>query len=131
MVDIALCRLKKLNIPACREVGFLSRSLDLVMNCGNDFFTVVEFKRNDWQRAIKQAKTHFLGADRVYICLLPLRKITEKMKKEFIRNEIGLYFFNKSLDYPFEEKIPSSSSKFKNSIYRDWLKEAFFEKLKQ
>jgi hypothetical protein len=129
MVDNVLRKLRQKNIKVYKEIGFLSRSLDLVIHEADDTFTVIEFKRNDWKRGLKQVKTALLGAEKVYICTLPVRNISERMIKEFKNSKAGLFFYDTKLSFPLEEKIPARNSRLAHPIFKEWLRQAFEDRM--
>lgn len=64
------------NFDVAAEVPILGKSADLMMRKGRNI-TVIEFKLDKWQVAIRQAAKHKLSADYSYICL-PRRFSTRK-----------------------------------------------------
>jgi hypothetical protein len=98
------------NILACKEVPVLGRCVDIAY-----FFEVeeelitVEFKLRNWKRALRQAKDHMLAADYAYICM-PQRAISETMKFFLEEAGVGLFFYKRESDWPFEEIIKAKKS---------------------
>jgi hypothetical protein len=97
------------SVTVCREVPMLGRFIDLAYIKGRTIVTI-EFKLNNWKRAIQQARDHKLGADFAYICM-PKRTITDRMREEVMESGVGLKFYCEYGDWPFEEVISAPRSK--------------------
>jgi len=103
-----------------REVPFLSRCIDLVL-ITKEFTTVtIEFKINNWRKALEQAKNHKLGADRAYICL-PEKKLNIELVKLLEQEQVGLYFFNPEAPCIIKEYYPAPFNKRKVDIFGEML----------
>jgi len=110
-------RLKKIpGISPCFEVPLMGRSVDLAYIHKRSVVTV-EFKLRDWKRAILQAKDHLLGADYAYICL-PARAISEELRRVLREVGVGLLFYSKTGDWPFETAIEACRSRETWSVAR-------------
>ena len=90
------------------NVPILGRCADLVYLEG-PWAISVEFKLRDWRRAILQARDHRLAANYAYVCL-PRRRNINKILPELRASGVGLFFYTKEDDWPFEtvEKAPLS-----------------------
>jgi len=76
-----------------REVPFLSRCIDIVLITKESKSITIEFKINNWRKALEQAKNHKLGADKAYICL-PEKNFSKELIYLLEQEQIGLYIFN-------------------------------------
>lgn len=101
-------KLKSLNVPCVWECPLLGRSIDLLYYKDN-FICSVEFKLNNWKKALVQARDHQLGADLAYICM-PEKKISDKIKKEAQELNIGILELNESEHWPFVTILPAKKS---------------------
>lgn len=88
------------------EVPYMSRCIDMIL-VENDYKIVsIEFKIKNWRKALEQAKDHNLGADKSYVCIPKTQKeVSQKLTKELKKHGIGLFLYNCSKDYPFEEIV--------------------------
>ena len=76
------------------EVPFFDKSIDLVYLVNNKYYAI-EFKLNNWKKAIEQAKNHMIGADYIYICLPSNKKYNEnELENELKKNNCGLLLFD-------------------------------------
>lgn len=87
--------LERENVVFAVEVPFMNRSVDLVFY-KDEKIKAIEFKLHDWQKAVKQAKVHSLGADEVYVCLPhdSYAHRVEQMRPTFEENKCGLLLFD-------------------------------------
>lgn len=115
-VQIAHQKLRKLDIPSKWEAPLLGRSVDLVFY-KDDAVQSIEFKLQDWRRAIVQARDHQLGADFAYICL-PEKKITKSMFEAAKEEGIGILEFMESEVWPFSIVLPAKRSQYQWSVAR-------------
>jgi hypothetical protein len=81
------------------EVPVFCRSVDVVKyDSRTGSITAIEFKRDNWKRAIKQALSVSISFDYLEICI-PMPK-TEKTRAyivdECTENGVGLYFYDES-----------------------------------
>ena len=132
MVNKAIEFYTDLGYKVCTEVPFLHRSIDLVYE-NNGKLNSVEFKRKDWKRAYKQAKTHVYGSDKVYVCILkPSKGISQEIKECFKDSPIGLLIFDESnTNSLIEEIFPASDKHQKWNVGQQWLKDAFKKRLEE
>ena len=78
MVNKVCDYLRDKGIAAVTEVPFMQQSIDLVY-LENNQLIAMEFKIDNWKRAIEQASSHFLGTNEVYICIpKPKKGMPEK-----------------------------------------------------
>lgn len=105
---------------AYKEVPMLGRSIDLVLLKKNKIISI-EFKMNDWKRAVKQAKDYQLASDYVYICM-PRRKTSDALIKTLKTNGIGLLFPQLDSEWPFEEIVKAKVSQRKWRVAHKNLK---------
>jgi hypothetical protein len=120
LVQDAFDRLRKQgNIAVHCGVPLLGRCVDLVYIQG-DAVVTVEFKLQDWRRALVQARDHLLAADYAFICM-PQRTVSEAMRQEVLAAGIGLLFFCDDGDWPFEVVIDAPRSKETWSVARTWV----------
>lgn len=130
MVNKAVSYLKNKGYDVATEVPFLQRSIDVVYK-KEEKFVAIEFKLNNWRRALIQARTHNYGADEVYICIPEPKRgdISELLKEELNKTNIGLILFD-LCDNKVDLKIEKESST-KNSWDAGyvWLSEAFNKRL--
>lgn len=122
MVEGAIRYLRKVPTRFATEVPFMSRSIDLVYEDSSGNLVTVEFKRNDWRRALRQAQDHSLGAERVYICL-PESRITAAARREAASLGIGIFAWTES--DPFNEEVSSDQDEEPWTVSREWLRERF------
>jgi hypothetical protein len=91
------CQLfKEGNNKVFLEVPIFSSSVDMVVLEGENILAI-EFKINDWQRAINQAKKHFLAADYCYICI-PKPKTPDacsRIESTIKETGVGLFYFKR------------------------------------
>ena len=108
-------------IRVAKEVPSLGRCVDLVY-LERGIVVAVEFKMNDWRRALRQARDHRLAADYVYVCM-PAREIPQAMWMALAQEGIGLLFYSNEGDWPFSMalKAPQSSETWK--VARAWLRD--------
>lgn len=79
------------------EVPVFSRSIDVVKyNMKTGLITAIEFKIDNWKRAIKQALSVGISFDYLEICIPKpkLFKTQENIMRECQQQGIGLYFFD-------------------------------------
>lgn len=74
------------------EVGFYNRCIDMVLLSAAKV-TTVEFKINDWRKALRQIRDHQIVADYSYLCM-PKRKIATDLMVALQDNGIGLWLFD-------------------------------------
>ena len=103
-----------------REVPFLSRCIDLVLITKESTSVTIEFKINNWRKALEQAKNHKLGADRSYICL-PERKLNVELIKLLEQEQIGLYIYNPEAPCIINESYPAPFNKRKVDVFGEML----------
>lgn len=88
------------------EVPYLSRSIDMVIVDHEDCIISIEFKLQNWKKALEQAKDHKLGSDKAYICMPePANGFSPQFKDELINNGIGLFVYDKNYNYSLNEFI--------------------------
>jgi hypothetical protein len=112
---------KKFNKIAL-EVPYMTRCIDMVLVDKQNQLISIEFKINNWRKALEQARDHSLGADWSYICL-PKRKITDNMLSEFENLGIGLFFYSNIEEYPLELIIQPRENNNRWNIWRNSLME--------
>jgi hypothetical protein len=103
-----------------REVPFLSRCIDMVLITQESQIVTIEFKINNWRKALEQAKNHKLGADKSYICIpekTPSREFTKLLEQE----QIGLYIYNPEAPCIINECYPAPYNKKKVDIFGEML----------
>ncbi len=121
---ISFCRiLKKEKVSFAVEVPFYERSIDLVYIDPSKNFHALEFKINDWRKAVLQARYCASGADFVYICL-PQKKYNSRIEKEVELAGCGLVLFDtKTKGIKIAKKQKRSSSHWDGAA--SLLKEGF------
>ena len=87
--------LEKKNVTFAVEVPFYNRSIDLVYLDKEGNTCAVEFKLNNWKKAIDQAKDCTTGAHFVYICV-PNKNYSLQLKEEVEKAGCGLIIFDPS-----------------------------------
>ncbi len=119
--ELVLDALRRLDscpgIEVSHEVPILGRSVDLAYLHGGDVVTV-EFKLNDWRRAVNQARDHLLGADYSYVCM-PERRLSTVFIDALKREGIGLLFYRSDGAWPFEAIIDAHRSEATWEIARE------------
>jgi hypothetical protein len=94
------------------EVPVFSGSADMII-IDQKGITAVEFKINDWQRAVNQAYKHLLAVDYAYICI-PVPKTIEtraRIEEVVVNSGLGLFYFNINSEQPvlLAKSAPNSS----------------------
>ncbi|MCL2410117.1 MAG: hypothetical protein FWC97_00600 [Treponema sp.] len=102
------------------EVPFLSRCIDLVLLTRNEEAIAIEFKIKNWRQAIEQARSHLLGADKVYICL-PQRKPSLLLLNTLESEKIGLYLYDPNEIFVMKEYLPAPINEKKVTLFRNML----------
>lgn len=102
------------------EVGFLNRSIDMVL-LGDSLLITVEFKIRDWRKAISQIESHLIAADYSYLCM-PKKTISNELLFLLKKNGIGLWLYDYASDELIEAVKPRKSS-FQWRHHRDSLLE--------
>ena len=105
-----------------QEVALFNRSIDIVLTDFQELITI-EFKINDWNRAIKQIEGHMVAADYAYLCM-PKRKTSEKMLNNLSVRGIGLWLYDIDSDHIEERLSPQ-----KSSIQWEFYKESLIKRL--
>lgn len=123
MVCAVAQQLGEHRLRVATEVPFMSQSIDMVFEDHGGRLVAVEFKRHDWNGAVRQSKTHLLGADEVYICI-PRREPTESMAQTLNEHGIGLMLYE-PLDGSMHVEIPARKATGKLAFPRKWLRYAF------
>lgn len=109
MVDAVWRRLcARPDFFACREVPALGRAIDIALEKEGTVYAF-EFKMRDWRRALSQARDHRLAADYAYICM-PRRALPEALVSGLRESGVGLAFYTRSRDWPFEIVIEAPRS---------------------
>lgn len=121
MVRDALQRVQCLGVEAATEVPLLHRSIDLVMREGS-LYVAVEFKVNDWKRAISQATDHLVAADLVYVCL-PSNKIGIQVLLAAEERGIGIMSYDPGAPMMVVAHPPRLADPWVHA--RGWLEDAF------
>jgi hypothetical protein len=103
-----------------REVPFLSRCIDLVLITREYQTITIEFKINNWRKALEQAKNHKLGADKSYICI-PEKKPNIEFIKLLKQEKIGLFLYNPTASCIINEYYTASINKYKINIFNEML----------
>ena len=98
---------RRASLSAC-AVPLLGRCVDLAYTTDEGVFTV-EFKLRDWRQALRQARDHLLAADYAYVCM-PARRISQDLREQFTVHGIGLFFYVRTGDWPFEVVIEAKPS---------------------
>lgn len=92
------------------EVGLFNRNIDMLLLLDNRTVFSIEFKINDWKKAIEQIDDYMLVSDYTYLCM-PQRKISDKLTNLLSEKGIGLLLYNENDDYIKKEISPRASSK--------------------
>lgn len=102
-------------------VPCLNRCIDLIIDT-SDGLIAVEFKMNNWKKAIEQTNDHLLGVDFAIICLPPKRSVFN-IEQELLDTPLGLWIFDpESLDeWPFLEMVTPKKSQLKWSVAEQWV----------
>jgi len=105
-VQIGMEFFKKMGFKIYTEVPIFSASADMVIIDDDNNIEVIEFKLNNWKKAIQQVKKHSIAVDQMSICILkPKLKETQQQIERFCKQErIGLYY---SADSSIEKIIIS------------------------
>ena len=125
MVNKVQDYLKSKGIKVVKEVPFMQQSIDLVYIKKNQLIAM-EFKVDNWKRAIEQASSHFLGTNEVYICIpKPKKGIPEKLSKAMEKTDVGLVFFDENSDDVIQTIYPAKHNRKVWKVGKVWLNEAF------
>ena len=125
MVNKVCDYLRDKGIAAVTEVPFMQQSIDLFY-LENNQLIAMEFKIDNWKRAIEQASSHFLGTNEVYICIpKPKKGMPEKLSEAMAKTDVGLVFFDEASDNIMEVVYPAKHNKKVWKIGKIWLNEAF------
>ncbi|MCL6591069.1 MAG: hypothetical protein K6U80_14080, partial [Firmicutes bacterium] len=100
------------------EAPVFSGSADMII-IDQSKIIAVEFKINDWQRALNQAQKHLLAVDYAYICIpMPKTAATrERIEKTAADSGVGLFYYNAA----GKDKEPVFLAKPAPSSGRVWL----------
>lgn len=103
------------------EVGLFNRNIDMLILSDSQIVFSIEFKINDWKKAIEQIDDYMLISDYTYLCM-PQRKISDKLTSILAEKGIGLLLYNQNDDCIKKEISPRASSKkidyYKNQIIK-------------
>lgn len=105
-----------------REVPLLARCVDMIALSGADEIMAIEFKLDNWRRAIAQARDHTIACDSVVICM-PTRRNSDAMLRALDEEGIGLFSYcqeDDALDRILMPRSPAHTS----PIARKWLENA-------
>ena len=86
---LAIPHLKLLSEKYCWQVPINNRVIDFAAIDKDGNLFGIEFKLNNWRRAIKQAEINLNGFDYIYICL-PDKKFRKDIINEAKRRGIGI-----------------------------------------
>ncbi|MHA1660237.1 MAG: hypothetical protein ACTSUT_14090 [Promethearchaeota archaeon] len=75
-----------------KEFPLYNRCIDAVL-LKNGIIYTIEFKINDWHRAIKQIRTHMLIADFAYLCM-PNKNFPVELRELLKNYGIGLWAYD-------------------------------------
>lgn len=107
------------------EVALFNRSIDMVLLRKAALITI-EFKINDWRRAVQQIKGHLIAADYGYLCM-PKRKVSEKLQSLLNKNGIGLLLLDTTSN-TLKEYIKPQKSIMQIDFYKKSLVERLSER---
>lgn len=84
-----------MNFLVFKEVPIFSSSVDMIL-VKNDYVYAIEFKLQNWKRAIEQVKKHEISVDYMYICLPKMKKESTRKNIESKCHEegVGLFYVN-------------------------------------
>jgi hypothetical protein len=77
------------------EVPVFAGSADMII-VDKIGIIAIEFKINNWQRAVNQAHKHLLAVDYAYICI-PMPKTVEtraRIEEAVVNSGLGLFYYN-------------------------------------
>ena len=99
-----------------REVPLFASRIDLVMvNPKNNEVVAIEAKISNWYRALQQATSYTMCADKVYLALWD--KYVHRANKEFLdRYGIGLLSVNGTVDIYHPARKSSANRELVNGI---------------
>lgn len=118
-VQAAHQKLRASGVPTKWEAPLFGRSVDLIFY-KKDALHSIEFKLNDWRRALKQARDHQLGADFAYICL-PGKSVSNAILEAAESEGIGILELRESDTWPFATILPAKRSPDQWSVARTSL----------
>ncbi|MBF0520906.1 MAG: hypothetical protein HQK92_14435 [Nitrospirae bacterium] len=104
------------------EVAFGNRCIDMVL-VRDSVITTIEFKINNWRKALTQIEDHLLVADFSYLCM-PKKRISEELLTILRKNGIGLWHYDFEVNELIEVVKPD-----KASYQFEFYKNAMLEKL--
>lgn len=107
------------NIEIYEEVGLFSRNIDMLLLSDEQTVFSIEFKINDWRKAIEQIDDYMLISDYTYLCM-PQRKISEKLENLLSEKGIGLLLYSQNEDC-IKKKIPPKVSTKKIDYYKNQI----------
>lgn len=119
-------KLIKSNQKVLLGVPFMNRCIDMLL-INDDQFIAIEFKLNDWKRAIIQARDHLLGVDKSYICLPCTKRVTDSIVESLEKEGVGLLQYHPNEVKPLKVIIEATNSKYKWNSAVDWLKKTVEE----
>ncbi len=96
------------DIEIYEEVGLFNRNIDMLLLSEREIIFSIEFKLNNWRKAIEQIEDYMLISDYTYLCM-PERKISKKLESILIEKGIGLLLYNQKEDYIKKEILPKMS----------------------
>lgn len=76
-----------------QQVPLSNRLIDLAAIDDNDFLVCIEFKLNNWRKALEQASKNKNSFDYVYICL-PNKKFSKSLLQEAKKMGVGIIIYN-------------------------------------
>ena len=88
MVQVLYQHFLRQGYRAYLEVPCFSRNVDLVVELPEGL-AAVECKLTEWRRGLIQARHHLIAFDYSFVCL-PNRQITNKMRRAFEEEGVGL-----------------------------------------
>jgi hypothetical protein len=113
-----------------KEVPFLQRSIDLVYKNEENDLVAIEFKLHDWKRAMKQAKTHFYGTKKVYVCLpKPKRNISDNLLNLLENIPLGLMIYDLNEEEPIKVFQEVKDTNINWIAGQKCLKDAFLNRI--
>lgn len=122
------CYTKLLNMDNIKEVHleipYMSKVIDMVIIENDSKIITIEFKLQNWRKALNQAKVHKYGADEAYICMPePKQGFKEEFIKLLKKKGIGLFKYDSKQQIPFEKIVDAKKETDRWQPRVDLLKE--------
>ncbi|MGE4296014.1 MAG: hypothetical protein AB7E49_09965 [Campylobacterales bacterium] len=92
---VKIVKSKIVGYTIMEEISFFRRSIDMVLiDEDNGILKTIEFKLNNWKKALMQIRDHQVVADYSYLCMPKKENIHPELKAHLEKEGIGLLLFD-------------------------------------